>query len=273
MLATMCISYSGVQCCVLNLSRGTSHSRKEMSLRLLLIFIIATSCSKTKDIPALTQDDSEVSINTREQIFNLREFKDTTLNRVGLKFIELTAKDYNSLKGKIIETNIPLQFSLDQSLQTDSCLLLKLDNGKTDSLCNTKQGDYFEEYTFKGLWKENGLVLVSYSDWEGGNDFFVNLKDGKHYYLTHNYKASPDLKHILSFVDLNETTFIPSGLMLTECDGRTISTKIYIEFETVIITNLSWLTNDECLISAGTLDVEKFLVNDLRYFKLRLRYD
>ena len=120
---------------------------------------------------------------------------------------------------------------------------------------------------------ENGLVLVSYQDWEGGNDFFINLKDGGHYYLTHNYKVSPDLKHILSFVELNETAFIPSALMLTECDNRAISTKIYIEFERVIVTSLSWLNYDQCLITAGTLDREKFSVNDLRNFKLTLSYD
>lgn len=218
-------------------------------------------------------DNIDKGEHQNEQRFNLKEFRDTTLNGVTLKFNELTEKDYNSLKDKIKETYFPLQFTSESVSKTDSCTLVKLDNGKIDSLCNRIQGDYFEEYTFNGLWKENGLVLVNYQDWEGGNDFFINLKDGGHYYLTHNYKISPDLKHILSFVDLNETAFIPSGLMLTDCDNRAISTKISIEFERVIITSLSWLTNNQCLISAGTWDKEKFSVNDLRNFRLTLSYD
>lgn len=248
-------------------------------MRLLIILLVVTSCSKTKDTAIKTQNDStinrdkEVSVKIREQMFRLRDLRDTTLNGIDLKFTELSDKDYNSLKGRIKETDFPLQFILDPASQTDSCLLVKLENGKTDSLCNTRQGDYFEEYTFKGLWKENGLVLVSYSDWEGGNDFFINLKDGGHYNLTHHYAVSPDLKHILSYVDLNETVFIPSALMLTECDNRTISTRLYIEFEGIIITNLSWLTHDQCLISVGTLDKDKFSVSDLRNLKLSLSYN
>ncbi|MEQ1585984.1 MAG: hypothetical protein ABL895_08915 [Cyclobacteriaceae bacterium] len=251
----------------------------KMSLRLILIIILATSCSRTKETPAQTANDSTADIElsenvkAKEQTFNLRVFRDTTLNGVTLKFIELTDKDYNSLSQQIKETGIPLQSTSDLVSKVDSCLLVKLDNKKTDSLCNKRQGDNFEEYNFNGLWKEKGLVLVSYQDWEGGSDFFINLKDGGYYYLTHNYKVSPDLKHIFSFVELNETAFIPSGLMLTECDNGAISTKLNIEFDRVIITSLSWLTNDQCLISAGSWDKEKFSVSDLRNFKLSLSYD
>jgi hypothetical protein len=238
-----------------------------------------TSCSKTKETTTQTAMDSLTNIEnldnikTNKQIFNLKELRDTTLNGVSLNFIELTDKDFNSLKDQIKESDFPLQLTFDNISKTDNCILVKLDNGKTDSLCNKRQGDNFEEYSLYGLWKENGLVLVSYQDWEGGNDFFINLKDGGYYNLTHNYKVSPDLKKILSFVDLNETAFIPSGLMLTECGNRTIDTKLYIEFETVIITSLSWLTNDQCLITAGKLDNENFSVSDVRNFKLTFSYD
>jgi hypothetical protein len=250
-----------------------------MNLRLLLILIIATSCSKTKETTTHTVMDSTINIGsldnikTSEPIFNLKELSDTTLNGVTLKFIELPDKDYDSLKDQIKETDFPLQGIFDNISKTENCILVKLDNGETDSLCNKRQGDNFEEYTLYGFWKENGLVLLSYQDWEGGNDFFINLKDGRYYNLTHNYKVSPDLKKIFSFVDLNETAFIPSGLMLTECGNRTITTKIYIEFETMIITSLSWLTNDQCLITVGKLDNEEFSVNELKNFKLTLSYD
>jgi len=249
-----------------------------MSLRLLLIIFLATSCSSTKETPAQTVNNSTVNVDlsenvkTKEQTFNLREFRDTTLNGVTLKFIELTDNDYHSLGQQTKETGVPLQSTSDLVSTVDSCLLVKLDNKKTDSLCNKRQGDNFEKYNFNGLWKEKGLVLVSYQDWEGGSDFFINLKDGRHYYLTHNYKISPDLKHILSFVELNETAFIPSGMMLTECDNGAISTKLNIEFDQVIITSLYWLTNDQCLISAGSWDKEKFSISDLRNFKLILSY-
>jgi len=69
------------------------------------------------------------------------------------------------------------------------------------------------------------------------------------------------------------TAFIPSGLMLTECDNGAILTRLNIEFDRVIITNLSWLANDQCLTTSGTLDQEKFLVSDLRNFKLILSYN
>jgi hypothetical protein len=253
--------------------------QEKMRLRLFLMIILITSCSKTIEKQSQTGNDSTAgiakreSIKTKEKVFNLKEFRDTTLNGVTLKFVELADKDYYPLRYQIKEAGFPLQIISNVVSKVDSCLLLKLDNGKTDSLCNKRQGDNFEEYIYNGLWKENGLVLMSYQDWEGGSDFFINLKDGEHYYLTHNYKLSPDLKHILSFVELNETAFITSGLMLTECDNRTISTKFNIEFERVIITSLAWLTNEQCLISAGTWDREKFSVNDLRNFKLTMDYE
>jgi hypothetical protein len=240
------------------------------------MIIVAASCSQAKQPSMQAGNDSTVNRDykeTKDQLFTLKEFRDTTLNGITLTFRELTDEDYNSLKQQIRETALPLQFSSHLVSTIDSCLLIKLENGKTDSLCNKRQRDYFEQFTFRGLWEQNGLVLLNYADWEGGSDFFIKLDDGDQYYLTNNYKAAPDLKHILSFVDLNEAAFVPSGLMLTECDNRKISTKLNIEFKRVLITSLSWLTNDQCLISAGDWDAQNYSVNNLKNFKLTLRYN
>lgn len=217
--------------------------------------------------------NSNKSKNSESLVFKLVGLRDTTLNGVTLKFTELTNSEFNSLNHQIKETQLPLEFTSNVIFQADSCLILRIDNGKIDSLCSKNQRDNFEQYNFAGFWKENGLVLISYQDWEGGNDFFVNLKDGGYYYLTHNYKTSPDLKHILSFVDLNETVFIPSGLMLTECGNKSISTRFLIEFEQVMITSLSWLTNDQCLVTAGTLNSEDFSVVNSKNYRLTLIYN
>lgn len=175
-----------------------------MSLRLFVLIIITASCSKPSERKNTTKDstinlDLNKGISLIEQVFKLDELKDTTLNGVILDFTELPETRYDSLRQLVRESFIPLQFNTDKILRMDSCLLVKLDNENWDTLCNKRQGDYFEQYTFKGIWNEIGLVLITYQDWEGGNDFFINLKDGGYYYLTHNYKLSPDFKHILSF--------------------------------------------------------------------------
>ncbi len=204
--------------------------------------------------------------------FQLKQFRDTTFNGVSLKFKELSDTEYNSLKAKIIETEIPLQSASHLYSKPDSCFLFGLENGKTDSLCNHRQGYYFEEYQIHGYWKEMSSVLSSYSDWEGGNDFFIDLKNGGHYYLSHNYKLSPDSRFIFSFVDLNELVFVPSELLLTECGGGTIKTKLKIDLGDLVITDLIWVTKDQCIISTGVFDIKKFSVNDEHTFMLSIKF-
>jgi hypothetical protein len=242
-------------------------------ISILSTIILVVGCFGSKEEDNQGNDSIPLLDTTKERelVFRMTDLRDTTLNGVNLNFALLTEKEYKSLKYQVRQTTFPLQLNSASVSRTDSCLLITLKNGKIDSLCNQRKGDYFEHYNIKGIWKEKGLVLVNYEDWEGGSDFFINLQDGKYYYLNSNYELSPDSKLILSFVDLNETAFIPAGLMLTTCENGSISTAFNIEFQKAVTNELLWVTSEQCVISTGTLG-KNFEVDDVKYYKLALKF-
>ncbi|OEK05120.1 hypothetical protein [Roseivirga misakiensis] len=106
---------------------------------------------------------------------------------------EISLSNYDSLFRK--KLNQPgVKASTVMSLN-DSCFILPLTNGETDTLCSFDDGNYFEEYTLKGEVLDH--YLLNYQNFESGGDFLKNKITGINYSLGLTYALTDKGSFIL----------------------------------------------------------------------------
>ena len=229
-------------------------------MRLLTIIVIlgAFGCTKTKSTTEQTVSDT-TSLNQQTRIVPLDKgdekirFTDTTSNGVKIQFRELNQKTFDSLQRQIKRTDLQLSSFDRQITKLDSCLTFKLNNGKTDSLCNMDDGEYYEKYQIKGLLNKSNLLLVNFENWEEYHDFLINLKDGSYYILSPYYKVSPRQDLILGYADIAIAPIYTSELIITRIDKGELTTLINKDLGQISISNASWISNTDCLITIGSV--------------------
>lgn len=194
----------------------------------------------------------EFVVESGDKIFAQAELRDTVINNIAFKFKQITQQDFDSYMRR---SGSPLALSEDKNVaeKKDSCVLVKLDNGKVDSLCAKREGENLMDYFVKGTWKGHRLVLLTYSDWEGGNDFFLNLDDGSVFNLGCEYFASSDENFLLSYCDSNESPINTSHLLFAKVDPKSIRTILLLVFEEITVTNAGWIGDNKCVLATDAM--------------------
>jgi hypothetical protein len=228
-------------------------------MRLLKIIVILGTfgCTKTKSTTEQTVSDT-TSLNQQTRIIPLDKgdektrLTDTTSNGVKIQFRELNQKTFDSLQRQIKRTDLQLSSFDRQVTKVDSCLTFKFNNGKTDSLCNMDDGEYYEKYQIKGLLNKSNSLLVNFENWEENHDFLINLKDGSYYILSPFYEVSPRQDLILGYVDIVAAPIYTSELLITRIENGTLTTLVKTDLGQISITDVSWISNTDCLITTAT---------------------
>jgi hypothetical protein len=240
----------------------------------ILTLILTIGCTNPKQ----TSDQKENNIiNVPSELIKVIDYKvmrlgltDTTTNQARIEFINLTDESFASIKGLTKRTNVPLTSFDSRVRKLDSCLTFRSDNGRIDSLCNKDDGEYFEKYSIKGIWQEKNLLLVNFQNWEERHDFLINLSDGSHYLLTPFYEVSPSRDIIISYVDISSAPIYSSELLLTKVDNGKLTTILQRDLGQTTITDAFWVSNRECLITAGIVDDESDKTTDIRPYLIRI---
>lgn len=131
-------------------------------------------------------------------------------------------------------------------------------------------GEYIETYAIKGLWEEKNLLLVNFQNWEESHDLLINLTDGAHYLLTPFYEVSPDRGVIISYVDVSKAPIYSSELLLTKVEKGKLTTILQRDLEQTTITDAVWVSNYDCLITTGFIDINTDNITDRRKYLIRL---
>jgi|GEM_PF-1955738 hypothetical protein len=230
---------------------------KKMRLLIIIVILGTFGCSKTKTTTEQTVSDT-TSLNHQTRIAPLdrgeemARLMDTTSNGVKIQFRELNQKTFDSLQRQIKRTDLQLSSFDRQITKLDSCLTFKLNNGKTDSLCNMDDGEYYEKYQIKGLLTKSNSLLVNFENWEENHDFLINLKDGSYYILSPFYEVSPRQDLILGYVDIVTAPIYTGELLITRIEKGALTTLIKKDLGQISITDASWISNTDCLITTGT---------------------
>ena len=195
---------------------------------------------------------------------------DTVLNGHSVKFYELTATTFDSLQRQKKETEINLKSADSQIKKLDSCVVIKFQNQKIDSLCNMDDGEYYEKYLIKGLWEENKLILANFENWEESHDFFINLKDGSYYILTPFYEVNPKQDLILTYVDIAAAPIYSSELMISQIQKGVFTTLYKKDLGQTTITEVKWISNSGCLLTTGFVDIGTNDVKDKKWYRMKI---
>jgi hypothetical protein len=252
--------------------------------RIYLAALIALTLLECRNIKGVQEEktfDSTSSQATVPQIkivepqINWKNLRDTTINNVQLRFISLSKGKYDSLKKFIVATKIPLEKPDKYVTKLNDCQLIKFINGNTDTLCNKNDASgYYEAYTIEGLWHKKNHLLISYSDWEGGNDFLMDVNDGFKYHLNSSYELSPNEDYLLGYNEFSITPVTFNNFTLTRVVMDSIKTFFDFDLGFAGIKNLSWKSNKECLISSGTISYEKngLILKEVKYYLMTISF-
>jgi hypothetical protein len=242
----------------------------------IAIFLLTVGCSNQRETYEQAATDT-VNIQSKsiqmDQVDNWvkpKELTDTISNGASIKFFELTDNTFDSLQQLSKLTYIPLKSFDKKTTKLDNCKTFKLNNGKVDSLCNMDDGEYYERYSIKGLWDEKNLLLVNFENWEESHDFLINLTDGGHYILTPSYEVSPKLDIIISYVDISDEPLYSSELLITKIQKGTLTTLLQRDLGQMTITDASWISNYDCLISTGFVDFETDNIKDRKKYLIKI---
>ena len=113
-------------------------------------------------------------------------------------------------------------------------------------------GEYYEKYQIKGLLTKSNVLLVNFENWEENHDFLLNLKDGSYYILSPFYEVSPRQDLILGYVDIVNAPIYKGELIITRIEKGALTTLIKKDLGQISITDGSWISNNDCLITTGT---------------------
>jgi hypothetical protein len=242
----------------------------------IIIFLLTIGCTNHKTATEQTVSDtvgqsSELTeiIPTDKQETQIT-LTDTVLNGHKIKFYELTTKSFDSLYRQVKQTEIILKSAESQIKKMDSCLVIKLHNQQTDSLCNWDDGEEHEKYLIKGLWDENKLLLVNFDNWEENHDFFINLKDGSHYILTPFYEVNPKRDIVLTYVDIAAAPIYSSELMISKIQKGVFTTLYKKDLGQTTITDAKWISNSDCLLTTGFVDIGTNDIKDKKRYRMKI---
>lgn len=208
-------------------------------------------------------------IQTEEQEARV-ELTDTLLNGHSVKFYELTPIRFDSLQKLTRQIDLTLESADNFFMKVDSCFIIKLQNHKTDSLCNWDDGEEFEKYTIKGLWDENKLLLIRFDNWEESHDFFYNLVDGSYYILTPFYELNPKRDKILTYVDIAAAPIYSSELLISQVQRGVFTTLYKKDLGQTAITNAKWISDSDCVLTTGYVDVGTNDIKDKKWYRMTI---
>jgi hypothetical protein len=242
----------------------------------IIIFLLTIGCTNQKPTTEKTVSDTSRQASGPFQLVptDNREIRitltDTILNGHSVKFYELTAQAFDSLQRQTKTTEINLQPADSQIKKLDSCFVIKLQNNKSDSLCNMDDGEYYEKYIIKGLWEENKLILAHFENWEESHDFFINLKDGSYYILTPFYEMNPERDVLLTYVDIAAAPIYSSELMISRIKKGVFTTLYKKDLGQTTITDAKWISNSDCLLTTGFVDIGTNDIKDKKWYRMTI---
>ncbi|MBX2964539.1 MAG: hypothetical protein KF845_00235 [Cyclobacteriaceae bacterium] len=242
----------------------------------IIIFLLTVGCTNQKTtteqiVSDTVRQSSELTkIKPTDKHETQITLTDTSLNGHSVKFYQLTATIFDSLQRQTKQTEINLKSADSQIKKLDSCVVLKFQNQKIDSLCNMDDGEYFEKYLIKGLWEENKLLLVHFENWEESHDFFINLKDGSYYILTPFYEVNPKRDMILTYVDIAAAPIYSSELMISQIQKGVFKTLYKKDLGQTTITDAKWISNSDCLLTTGFVDIGTNDVKDKKWYRMTI---
>jgi hypothetical protein len=242
----------------------------------IIIFFLTVGCTNQKRTTEVTVSDTvrqssdlvEIVTNDKKEI--QITLTDTVLNGHSVRFYELTATAFDSLQAQTKQTEINLKSADSQIKKLDSCVVLKFQNQKTDSLCNWDDGEEYEKYLIKGLWEENKLLLVNFENWEENHDFFIDLKDGSYYILTPFYEVNPKRDIILTYVDIAAAPIYSSELMISQIQKGIFTTLYKKDLGQTTITDAKWISNSDCLLTMGFVDIGTNDIKDKKWYRMTI---
>jgi hypothetical protein len=213
---------------------------------ILLLLVSCSNDKKKSHNPTETYDRQEIKVV---------KLNDTSINGVQLRFQLVSTKEYDSILNLVVRTEIPNGNYDGNISRIDSCQIVKLENGKTDSLIDYKKGDYFEKWEVKSFWKEKNQLLVNFSNWEDSEDKLINIRNGKYYGISTAYKLSPENDLIFTFNDISEYPLYDNQFLLARVSLDSITTILKGNFNpNITIKDFEWITNEKGLISVGEVE-------------------
>src|SRR6478736_2033670 len=130
----------------------------------VLTLFLSCSDSRKKENKSEVLDSSSVKTKSLQPIkLNWQELKDTTINNIKLSFVLLDKIKFDSLQHLSITAEIPYEDFGHLLLPLEKCKIIKLENGISDSLCDSHNDDdhSFKIYTIKGLWKAKNKLMAT----------------------------------------------------------------------------------------------------------------
>lgn len=242
-----------------------------MKKSVLIFLTLITGCSNPKNSIDQPVHDTTVLEHMADEEYESQQVSltDTIVNGHAVTFSELTQETFDSLRQRKIETKIPLTTPDNRLTKQDSCFMLQLDNGKIDSLCNWDDGEEFEKYVVKGLWKDKNILLVNFANWEENHDFLLNLNDGSYNILTPYYELSPQADLLLTSVDIAAMPIYESELSVSKAESGKFITLYHKELGQLSITDAFWISNTECIMAART-DIGTSKVRDRKWYRMTI---
>lgn len=195
---------------------------------------------------------------------------DTITNGIHVQFKQISRITFDSLSKQKRDTEIPLISFEDYITKLGDCQTFKLHNGNIDSLCNLKDGDYYEQYEIHGLWQSKDKLLISFQNWEEGHYILVNLTDGRYYTLGPSYKVSPNLEMILSYNSGNNNPIYSDALVLTKVDKGTPKTLVK-NLDQLPIIDCFWVSDSDCVVTTEKVDEDTGDIIKREFFLLKTR--
>jgi len=242
---------------------------RQISLLLLLLII---GCTKQKpateqistDTARQSSQQSEIIPTDSEQSQTI--LTDTVLNGYSVKFYELTANAHDSLTQQAKATEIIFSSADDLIIERDSCIILKYQNHKADTLCSGS-GEYSDKSSIKGFWRENNLILAHRENLEAGYDFFINMEDGS-YYPAEDYVLNPQQDFILTYVDIGN--FFSSQLKVSHIKNGVFTSLYEKSLGQLFISDPKWISNSDCILTITVMDTAMESVIDRKWYRMSI---
>lgn len=244
-----------------------------LSISVLLLFSIACNSNRSDKLNSNSADSLKNEILADQSITKEEVKKNSSgtilksqeINGVKISFVELSKQQYDSVKLKTISTPLPLTELNKEIVQTDSCIIIQLENKKLDSLCDLDDGGYFETYSLNGFWEEVNHLVISFANWEEQYDFLVDLQTGNQFILGPEYRLSPDKKLLFTYVNSVDAPIYSAYYSLLEITDLGINEYFTIEPDGSTILEAEWTNNEKLLLSAASTDENYEVVSQAYY--------
>ncbi|WP_299682605.1 hypothetical protein [uncultured Dokdonia sp.] len=197
--------------------------------------------------------------------------KDTIVNQWNFHFKQIGVSLYKSLKSKTITTNFEQDDTRNFLTKKDSCFYLNIHTRKKDTLCSFNDGEYYENYIFKGFSKKTNTVLFDWNNWEEAHSLLINLNQDRYWILCPEYEVSPNNRRLITFSNyIDHPIYEKNEFFIYELEEHYVTPIYYFSNQIYGIFETLWVDQNTALIQVKKIDDENYKTTTSYFFELKM---